>query len=105
MWKTVLHIIRIPYTAAMLISAVVIVGYTALGGFMAASFTDLIQSIVMTIALVPCGMLRRIHERRCQHSYCKCERTSGLLSLTATYNSEAGTASSYGTITTVSTLA
>ena len=36
----------------MLISAVVIVGYTALGGFMAASFTDLIQSIVMTIALV-----------------------------------------------------
>ena len=42
----------IPYTAAMLISAVVIVGYTALGGFMAASFTDLIQSIVMTIALV-----------------------------------------------------
>ena len=40
------------YTAAMLLSAVVIVGYTVLGGFMAASMTDLIQSIVMTIALI-----------------------------------------------------
>lgn len=40
------------YTTAMLISAAVIVGYTALGGFMAASVTSLVQSIVMTIALV-----------------------------------------------------
>jgi sodium/proline symporter len=36
----------------MIISAVVIVGYTALGGFLAASTTDLIQSIVMTVALI-----------------------------------------------------
>lgn len=40
------------YMLAMIISAVVIVGYTALGGFLAASTTDLIQSCVMTIALV-----------------------------------------------------
>ncbi len=40
------------YMAAMIISAAVIVGYCALGGFLAASTTDLIQSIVMTIALV-----------------------------------------------------
>lgn len=43
---------KIPYLTAMIISAVVIIGYTALGGFLAASTTDLIQSIVMTIALV-----------------------------------------------------
>ncbi len=36
----------------MLISAVVIVVYTALGGFNAASTTDFIQSIVMSIALI-----------------------------------------------------
>ena len=36
----------------MIISAIVIVAYTTLGGFLAASMTDLIQSIVMTIALV-----------------------------------------------------
>ena len=39
------------YMAAMLISAAVIVGYCAMGGFLAASITSLIQSIVMTIAL------------------------------------------------------
>ena len=40
------------YITAMVISAVVIVLYTTLGGFLAASTTDLIQSIVMTVALV-----------------------------------------------------
>lgn len=40
------------YLTAMIVSAVIIVGYTALGGFLAASTTDLIQSIVMTIALI-----------------------------------------------------
>ena len=40
------------YLTAMIISAIVIVAYCTLGGFLAASMTDLIQSIVMTIALV-----------------------------------------------------
>lgn len=39
------------YKTAMILSAIVIVGYCTLGGFLAASITDLIQSIVMTIAL------------------------------------------------------
>ena len=42
----------VDYHVAMIISAIIIVGYTSLGGFNAASTTDLIQSIVMTIALV-----------------------------------------------------
>ena len=42
----------IDYLAAMLVSGAVIVIYTVMGGFLAASFTDLVQSIVMTIALV-----------------------------------------------------
>ena len=42
----------INYVAAMLISAAVIVVYTVMGGFLAASFTDLVQSIIMTMALV-----------------------------------------------------
>ena len=40
------------YTVAMVVSAIVIVAYTATGGFLAASTTDLIQSIVMSIALL-----------------------------------------------------
>ena len=42
----------VDYAAAMLVSAAVIVIYTVMGGFLAASFTDLIQSIIMTVALV-----------------------------------------------------
>lgn len=40
------------YLPAMLVSALVLVLYTAIGGFLAASFTDLIQSILMSLALV-----------------------------------------------------
>ncbi len=39
------------YELAMIVSAVIIVGYTTTGGFLAASETDFVQSIVMTIAL------------------------------------------------------
>ncbi len=39
------------YQLAMIVSAIIIVGYTTTGGFLAASTTDFIQSIVMTIAL------------------------------------------------------
>lgn len=42
----------IDYMAAMIVSAVVIVGYTMLGGFLAASTTDFVQSIIMSIALL-----------------------------------------------------
>lgn len=42
----------VPYLQAMIVSGIVIVIYTALGGFLAASTTDYIQSIVMTVALV-----------------------------------------------------
>lgn len=40
------------YMTAMVISAVVIVLYTTLGGFLAASTSDFLQSIIMTIALI-----------------------------------------------------
>ncbi len=40
------------YTVAMLVSAAVIVLYTVMGGFLAASFTDLVQSVIMTVALI-----------------------------------------------------
>ena len=42
----------VDYLTAMIISALVIVGYTTLGGFLAASTTDFIQSIIMSVALV-----------------------------------------------------
>lgn len=44
-------IFGVDYHAAMIIGAVILVAYTVIGGFLAASTTDLIQSIVMTFAL------------------------------------------------------
>ena len=41
----------IEYHTAMIVGAIVLVAYTVLGGFLAASTTDLIQSIIMTFAL------------------------------------------------------
>ena len=41
----------VDYMVAMIIFALVIIAYTTLGGFLAASTTDLIQSVIMTIAL------------------------------------------------------
>ena len=49
--KLFASIFGMEYLTAMIISAIVIVLYCTLGGFLAASTTDFIQSIVMSIAL------------------------------------------------------
>ena len=49
--KLASSLFAIDYHTAMIVGAVILVAYTVMGGFLAASFTDLIQSIVMTIAL------------------------------------------------------
>ena len=41
----------VDYHAAMIVGAIILVAYTVIGGFLAASTTDLIQAIVMTLAL------------------------------------------------------
>lgn len=40
------------YQLAMIVSAIIIIGYTTTGGFLAASTTDFLQSIIMSIALI-----------------------------------------------------
>ena len=103
--KLFANLFGMDYLPAMLISAIVIVAYTTLGGFLAASTTDFVQSIVMTIALVLVVCFGVSMSGGVQNVLENAKELPGFLSLTATYNSEAGTASSYGTITTVSTLA
>ena len=49
LFTTIFHI---NYTIALLLSAFIIVSYTVLGGFLAASTTDFVQSIAMTFALL-----------------------------------------------------
>ncbi|WDV44404.1 sodium/proline symporter PutP [Clostridiaceae bacterium M8S5] len=45
-------VFNLPYMWALVIGIVVIIGYTFLGGFMAVSFTDFIQGILMFIAII-----------------------------------------------------
>lgn len=95
----------IDYQLAMVISAIVIVGYTTIGGFLAASTTDFIQSIVMTVALLVvfgfgisvAGGVDAVVENA--------KALPGYLSLTETYDSVAKAASPYGIITIISTMA
>ena len=42
----------LPYQSALLIGVVVIISYTALGGFMAVSWTDFFQGIIMFFAII-----------------------------------------------------
>ncbi|MBQ6886147.1 MAG: sodium/proline symporter PutP [Lachnospiraceae bacterium] len=95
----------VDYMTAMIISALVIVGYTIMGGFRAVSTTDLIQSIVMTMALVvvvcfgisTAGGVDAVIENA--------KALPGYLSMNASYDPVSGTSGTYGAITVVSTLA
>ncbi|MDD6035047.1 MAG: sodium/proline symporter [Lachnospiraceae bacterium] len=95
----------VDYLPAMIISSLVIVAYTALGGFLAASTTDFIQSIVMSVALVivlgfgisVAGGFPAVIENA--------RELTGYLSLTATHNVHTGEVGSYNALTIASTLA
>ncbi len=95
----------IDYFTAMIISAVVIVLYTALGGFLAASTTDLIQSIVMTIALIVVVFFGINAAGGWDAVVANAQALPGYLNLTQGYDAAAGTAASYGGLAIVSTLA
>ena len=93
------------YHVSMLIGAAVIIGYTVLGGFMAVSTTDLIQSIFMTIALIVI-VLFGVNLAGGMGAVMENARTlPGYLNVTQGYNWSEGTAGSFGTLSIVSTLA
>lgn len=95
----------ISYIPAMLVSAVVIVGYTALGGFLAASTTDFIQSIVMTLALIIVVFFGVQTAGGIDVVIDNASKLPGYLSMTNTYDVTSNSANSYGFISIVSTLA
>lgn len=93
------------YIVAMIASAVIIVTYCAFGGFLAVSTTDLIQSIIMTIALfivigfgvTQAGGFSAVIENA--------KVLPGYLSFTQTYAASSGSAVPYTPLTILSTLA
>ena len=94
------------YTIAMIASAAVIIGYTATGGFMAASVTDFIQSIIMTIALIAvvCFGLSTVDGIATVSTYSN--SLDGYISLVAMHDFDSASRVSYGgIITIISTMA
>ncbi len=95
----------VEYHIAMLFGAVIIITYTTLGGFLAVSTTDLIQSIFMTIALIvvvffginQAGGMAAVMENA--------KALPGYLSVFKGYDASSGTAGSFGFLPIVSTLA
>ncbi len=91
------------YHLAMVISAVVIILYTTLGGFLAASTTDFIQSIVMSIALVVVVGFGIVQAGGIGAVMDNANSLAGYFALNATHAVD-GTSSAYGVLTTISTL-
>ena len=93
------------YFPAMVVSAVVLVAYTTMGGFLAASLTDLVQSIVMTAALV-IVVIYGIHTAGGLDAvFQNAQSLPGYLSLDHIYDYTTGTANVYTPLTIASLLA
>ena len=84
------------YTVSMLVSAAVIILYTAMGGFKAASTTDFIQSIVMTIALIVVVIFGITQVGGISATFDYAASLEGYLSLTQMHDAATGSAVSYG---------
>ena len=95
----------IDYHVAMVASAVVIVGYTMLGGFNAASTTDFIQSIVMTVALVIVLAFGINQAGGWDAVVANAQSLDGYLSMLDVHVPETLTSKSYSPLSIVSTLA
>ena len=95
----------VDYVTAMIISAVVIVLYCVLGGFLAASTTDFIQSIVMTIALVVVVGFGASAVNGFDAVFENVKGLDGYLNLFEGFSVEKGEIMSYGALPVVSTLA
>jgi sodium/proline symporter len=95
----------VDYHVAMIVGAIVIVGYTVLGGFLAVSTTDLVQSIVMTVALVIIVFFGAHMAGGWGAVMDNAKSLSGYLSMTAMHDMASGGSTPYGFITILSTLA
>ena len=95
----------VDYHMAMIIAALIIAIYTTLGGFMAASTTDFIQSIVMTIAIITVFGFGVSVAGGWSAVVDNASNLPGFLSLVKTYSPATGEASPYSLLTICSTCA
>ncbi len=95
----------VDYLPAMIISAIIITLYCTLGGFLAASTTDLIQSIVMTVALVVVVFFGLNKAGGVDNVINAAKELPGYLSLSNIYDASTGSSHPYGALNVASLLA
>ncbi len=95
----------VDYHIAMVVSAIIIVGYTSLGGFNAASTTDFIQSIIMSIALVVVLVYGVSQAGGIGAVVDNAKSLDGYLGMFNTYDPETGKAVDHSALTILSTMA
>ena len=95
----------VDYRVAMVISAIIIVGYTSLGGFNAASTTDFIQSIIMSIALVVVLVYGISQAGGMGAVVDNAKSLDGYLGMFSTYDPATGKAVDHSALTILSTMA
>ena len=95
----------VEYHTAMIVGGIVVVLYTVMGGFMAVSFTDLIQSIFMTIALIVIVCFGVQQAGGLDTVIDNARALPGYLNMTQGYDAASGTAASFSTLSIISTLA
>ncbi len=93
------------YHVSMIIGAAVIIGYTIMGGFLAVSTTDLIQSVVMTIALVIIVVFGISQAGGLDVVMANASELPGYFNMFKGYDASTGQAASFGGLSVVSTLA
>ena len=93
------------YHVAMIVGAAVIVAYTMAGGFLAASTTDFLQSIIMTIALIVVVVFGISSVDGMANVTNAVDGLPGYLSLTNLFNGESFSATPFSFLAIVSTLA
>lgn len=103
--KLFASLFHVNYLVAMIISAVVIVGYTALGGFLAASTSDFLQSIIMTIAIFVVLGYGVATAGGVDNVLANANSLAGYFSLTSIHDAASGAAGDYGIMNIFSMLA
>ncbi len=93
------------YMTSMIVFALVIIAYTALGGFLAASTSDLVQSIIMTIALATILFYGASQAGGWGAVFDNAKSLQGYLDLNNTHLMETSSSAPYNTLTKISTLA
>lgn len=95
----------IDYHISMIVSAIVIVAYTSIGGFLAASTTDFIQSIMMSVALLIIVIFGINTAGGFENVIDNVKSLEGYFSLVTTHNNDTGTAQPYTLLNIISTVA